>query len=177
MSDIYIETPRLLLRQWQESDAEPFTKLNADPAVMEYFESIRSPSESLAQINRISTNIANRGFGFFAIERKDSGEFIGFTGLTMAPFESWFTPCIEIGWRLSKEHWGQGFATEAAAACLKFGFEKLEAKKIYSFTSIYNKRSEQVMIRIGMQREGEFDHPNVQKGHLLVRHVLYSAVP
>ncbi len=174
MALIDIQTPRLLLRQWRESDFEPFIRLNADPVVMEYFESVRTPEESLAQIARIMTNIVKYGYGFFAVERKDTGQFIGFTGLTNAPFESWFTPCIEIGWRLSKEHWGQGFASEAAAACLEFGFDKLDAGQIYSFTSIHNSRSEQVMSRIGMQRVGEFDHPNVKKGHFLQRHVLYS---
>ena len=174
MAFIYIETPRLLLRQWQESDHEPFIELNADPVVMEYFESVRSREESLAQIGRIMANIDKNGYGFFAVERKDTGQFIGFTGLTNAPFESWFTPCIEIGWRMSRAHWGQGFATEAADACLQFGFDKLHVQQIYSFTSIHNKRSEQVMIRIGMQRVGEFDHPNVKKGHYLKPHVLYT---
>jgi RimJ/RimL family protein N-acetyltransferase len=171
---IFIETPRLLLRQWKHSDQAPFIQLNQDKEVMEFFPSIKTGEETLAQIERIIQNITKHGYGFFALERKDNHEFIGFTGLTHPGFESYFTPCVEIGWRLSKANWGNGFATEAAKACLEFGFDNLGLKEIYSFTSIHNKRSENVMIKIGMVKEGEFDHPLMDEGHFLRRHVLYK---
>jgi RimJ/RimL family protein N-acetyltransferase len=174
MPRIFIETPRLLLREWQESDYDPFIALNADREVMEFFPSVRAKEESMEQIGRIISHIEKYGYGFFAMERKDNHQFIGFTGIANAPFESFFTPCIEIGWRLSKASWGHGFAAEAAKACLDFGFETLSVNEIYSFTSIHNKRSEQVMIRIGMKRVGEFGHPKVADGHFLKRHVLYK---
>lgn len=174
MPHIFLETPRLILREWEESDHEPFIRLNADPEVMEYFPSVRSAEESMAQIGRIVANMEKLGYGFFAVERKDDGQFIGFTGLTNAPFESWFTPCVEIGWRLSREHWGYGFATEAARACLDYGFVQLQLGQIYSFTSIHNTRSEQVMKKIGMEKEGVFGHPSIADGNWLKEHILYK---
>src|SRR5471030_1757758 len=105
MSTIMIETPRLLLRQWQENDHEPYIELNQDKEVMEFFPSTLTRDESLAQIGRLSKHIAEYGYGFFAVERKDNHQFIGFTGLSNPRFQAHFTPCVEIGWRLSKANW------------------------------------------------------------------------
>jgi ribosomal-protein-alanine N-acetyltransferase len=174
ISQVFIETPRLILRQWKEADHEPYIRLNMDPDVMEFFPSISTKTKTLEQIERFSQRIIQHGYGFFAVERKDNNQFIGFTGLSNPGFESSFTPCVEIGWRLSKENWNQGFATEAAKACLAFGFDKLGLNEIYSFTSVHNKRSEQVMIKIGMTRDGFFEHPSVEDGHILKKHVLYK---
>ena len=174
MQSIIIETPRLILRQWEEKDHEPYINLNADPEVMEYFPSVKTPAETLTQIDRLSAYIDKNGYGFWAVERKDNNQFIGFTGICNPGFEAYFTPCIEIGWRLSKENWGQGFATEAAVASLDFGFKKLNLNEIYSFTSVHNYRSEKVMKRIGMDKDGEFDHPLIADGHWLKRHVAYK---
>lgn len=173
MPATYIETPRLILRQWKESDYEPYILLNQDKAVMEFFPSTMRAHESTAQIERISKHIDEHGYGFFAVERKDDHQFIGFTGLANARFESYFTPCVEIGWRLSKNNWNQGFAIEAAFACLGFGFNQLKLDDIYSFTSEYNTRSQQVMIRLGMTKDGLFGHPAIEDGHLLKQHVVY----
>ena len=176
MSMIFLETSRLILRQWEQKDHEAYIKLNADPEVMEFFPAVYTAEETLAQIGRLSGHINKYGYGFFAVERKDNHQFIGFTGLSHPGFESYFTPCVEIGWRLSKENWGQGFATEAASACLNFGLGTLDIKKIYSFTSVDNKRSEKVMKKIGMSHAGFFDHPSVASGHPLKPHVLYQTV-
>ena len=140
---------------------------------MEFFPSVKSPGETMEQIQRISKHIAQFGYGFFALERKDNGRFIGFTGLSHPGFEAGFTPCVEICWRLSKENWGHGFATEAAKACLAFGFDTLGLDVIYAFTAVQNKPSEKVMQRIGMVKEGYFDHPSIDDGSELKRHVLY----
>lgn len=142
--------------------------------MVEFFPSTYYREETLAQIDRCVDHIKQHGFGFFAVERKDSRQFIGFTGLSHPRFESYFTPCVEIGWRLSKANWGQGFATEAAEACLHFGFEALMLDKIYSFTTEHNIRSENVMKKIGMFKEGYFEHPSITEGHTLKRHVLYK---
>lgn len=171
---IFMETPRLVLRQWIEDDYEPYIALNKDIDVMEFFPSVLTRDETIAQITRITNHIDQYGFGFFAVERKDNNQFIGFTGLAHVRFESFFTPCIEIGWRLSKINWGQKFATEAAKACLDFSFGDLGLNEIYSFTSILNKRSEKVMQKIGMQKIIEFDHPLIAAGDRLQRHVLYN---
>ncbi len=174
MSTIFVETPRLVLRQWSEADQEPFVLLNLDSDVMEFFPSTLTGEESMGQIARITTHIDQYGYGLFAVERKDNHQFIGFTGLSHPQFESYFTPCVEIGWRLSRENWNQGFATEAAKACLELGLQTLELSEIYSFTSVHNLRSEQVMIKIGMRKIGLFEHPMIKEGHFLKQHVLYK---
>jgi RimJ/RimL family protein N-acetyltransferase len=170
---VYIETPRLILRDWTDSDTEPYIALNADREVMEFFPSPKNAAETIEQIARLQTGITERDYGFFAVERRDNGGFIGFTGLTQPGFDAWFTPCVEVGWRLSRQNWGYGYASEAAAACLQFGFETLGLSEIYSFTSIHNVRSEKVMQRIGMTQHGYFDHPSIENGHFLRKHVLY----
>lgn len=174
MPSIFIETQRLILRQWKKTDYIPYIKLNQDKEVMELFPSVKTEEESLAHILKISNQINISGCGLFAVERKDNQQFIGFTGFSHPGFESYFTPCVEIGWRLSKHNWNMGFATEAASACLEFGFNKLNFNDIYSFTSVNNKRSEQVMIKIGMIKHGFFDHPLISEGHILKPHVLYK---
>lgn len=169
-----ISTKRLGLREWKDEDIQPFTLLNADTVVMQYFPSTLSKDQTLNMIGRIKKDFAKNGFGLYAVEIKESLEFIGFTGFSIPAFEAFFTPCIEIGWRFKKEVWGNGFATEAAIACLQFGFEQLEFDKIVSFTAAVNNKSENVMKRIGMQNTGEFDHPGIDKSSSLCRHVLYE---
>ncbi|MFO1019273.1 MAG: GNAT family N-acetyltransferase [Planctomycetales bacterium] len=170
------ETARLWMRGWRDEDREPFARMNADPHVMEHFPSLVSREESDAMIERIGQRFAEQGFGLWALERKDNGEFIGFTGLNVPRFEEWFTPCVEIGWRLAFEAWGQGFASEAARRALAYGFEAVHLEKIVSFTSIPNVRSQRVMQRIGMRHEPAwvFEHPSVSEGSPLRTHLLYE---
>jgi [ribosomal protein S5]-alanine N-acetyltransferase len=174
MNHLQIETPRLILRQWQASDYGPFIAMNLDSQVMRYFPSTQTREQTLALVERVNQHFAQHGYGVFAVERKDTGQFIGFTGLSVPRFESYFTPCVEIGWRLAKEHWNQGFAQEGARASLDFGFNKLGLKEIYSFTSIHNLPSINVMKKIGMKEDGHFEHPNVPDGNWLKAHVLYK---
>ncbi len=140
------------------------------------FPSALTGQETLAQIERLTDHIRKYGYGFFAVERKDNHEFIGFTGLSNPGFEVYFTPCIEIGWRLSRANWGHGFATEAAGACLDFGFNVLNDNEIYAFTATDNIRSERVMIKLGMTRQGTFEHPLIEDGHPLKKHLLYKII-
>jgi len=174
MMEYIITTERLGLRRWTEDDYLPFAKMNKDKEVMQYFPSLLTDEETTAMINRINLHFEKHGFGLFALEKLSTKEFIGYTGFMVPSFESSFTPCVEIGWRLRKEDWGKGYATEAAKACLRYGFEVLGFKKIYSFTSTINLRSEKVMQSIGMIKEGEFDHPKIALDHPLCRHVLYT---
>lgn len=169
-----IETKRLGLRNWKEKDIEPFINMNGDKDVMKYFPKTLSRAETIEAVNRINQHFEEHGFGLFAIEEKATREFIGFTGFSIPTFNSFFTPCVEIGWRLKKEVWKKGFATEAAKACLNYGFEALNFDKIVSFTSVLNTDSEKVMQRIGMSQLGFFDHPKIENGHLLCKHVLYE---
>lgn len=170
-----IKTKRLILRPWKEEDFAPFAKLNADPRVREYFPSIPSRKESDESARIISSEIEKNGFGFWAVSCPGVSDFIGFIGLAQVPFTAHFTPAVEIGWRLGFEFWGQGYATEGAQAALQYGFEKLNLDEIVSFTPVANKRSQNVMRKIGMHHasEDDFDHPNIHDGHPLRRHVLY----
>jgi len=176
MDNYIISTKRLGLRKWIEEDVSACIDMNKDPEVMKYFPETMTDLETMAMISRIRQRFEKSGFGFYAVEKKSTKEFIGFTGFGIPSFDSFFTPCIEIGWRFKKDEWGNGFATEAATACLQFGFEKLEFEKILSFTSVLNLKSETVMQRIGMKKIGEFDHPFIEKGNRLCRHVVYEAV-
>ena len=129
-----IETERLLLREWLPADEALYIEMNRDEKVMEFFPSILTAEQSLMHIVRITELIKNAGYGLFAVERKEDHAFIGFTGFSHPRFEAYFTPCIEIGWRIGSSYWNKGYATEAAKACLDFGFEKMGWKDIYSFT-------------------------------------------
>jgi RimJ/RimL family protein N-acetyltransferase len=170
-----IETARLRLRPWCDADLEPFAALNADPRVMEFFPSRLSREQSDAVATRIRNHFEQRGFGLWAVEVPELAPFIGFVGLSIPSFEAHFTPCVEVGWRLAHEHWGRGYASEAATAALDFGFRELGLDEIVSFTTTTNQRSRCVMERIGMTRapEDDFDHPALAEGHALRRHVLY----
>ena len=143
--------------------------MNSDADVMRYFPQTGTKEETAAMLKRINAHFDTHGFGLFAVENKATGNFIGFTGLAVPTFESFFTPCVEIGWRYQKEAWGNGFAGEAAKACLHYGFHTLKVDLIVSFTSAINKPSEKVMQRIGMTRAGYFYHPKIEEGSPLCR--------
>jgi len=170
-----IQTHRLLLRLWRDEDLVPFAALNADPGVMEHFPKPLDRAESDLLAARIRDTFDRRGFGLWAVEVPGVADFIGFVGLSVPHFEAHFTPCVEIGWRLAHEHWGFGYASEAARAAVDCGFRQLELDQIVSFTVAANKRSRAVMERIGMTRTpaDDFDHPSIPEGHPLRRHVLY----
>jgi ribosomal-protein-alanine N-acetyltransferase len=170
-----LTTARLRLRPWQEADLAPFAALNADPRVMEHFRQCLSRAESDAFVERIQQHFREHGFGFWAVEDRESGQFVGKVGLGWAKFAAHFTPCIEIGWRLTYDSWGRGYATEAARAALDDGFERLALDEIVAFAATTNTRSHHVMERLGMTRSpaDDFDHPNLPAGHRLERHVLY----
>jgi len=170
-----VRTERLILRRWRESDREPFARMNADPKVMEFFPATLSREESDELADRIEAHFVEHGFGGFAAELKETGEFIGFIGLAVPRFEAAFTPCVEIGWRIAAKHWGRGLATEGARAVAEFAFAELGLREIVSFTTVENMRSRRVMERLGMTHDAEddFDHPLVPEGHAMRRHVLY----
>ena len=168
-----IRTERLLLRPWTDDDREPFAALNADPAVMEHFPSPLDLKDSDTLADRIAAGIEQRGWGLWALEAPDG--FIGFTGLSIPTFEADFLPAVEVGWRLARSAWGKGYASEAASAALRYGFEELVLEEVVSFTAKTNLRSARVMRRIGMVLVGEFEHTVLPEGHRLRPHVLYRA--
>jgi RimJ/RimL family protein N-acetyltransferase len=170
---IELETQRLRLRQWRTDDREPFAAPNADLKVMEFFPSPLSRAQSDAMADRCQLLIEERGWGFWAVEGKETEEFIGFVGLHTPVAELPFSPCVEVGWRLAFAHWGKRFASEAAARALHFGFQTLALGEIVSFTTLQNLRSCAVMERLGMQLSGTFEHPLVAQSTGLRQHWLY----
>lgn len=170
---IHIETSRLQLRDWKDTDIKPFSRLNADENVMRYFPKTLSTEETNVFYQSIIAEFKECGFGLYAVEVKETKEFIGFIGFHRATFEADFTRCVEIGWRLKKEAWGKGYATEGAAACLHYGFNELGLSDIYSFTADVNTPSKNVMRKIGMSFNKYFQHPKVEINSPLNKHVLY----
>jgi RimJ/RimL family protein N-acetyltransferase len=168
-------TERLLLRQWRDEDREPFAAMNADPEVMRHFPAPLTRAESDAFVDGVSGQLADHGWGLWALQDATTGTFLGFTGLAVPRFEAAFTPAVEVGWRLRRDAWGHGYASEAARAALAVGFGDLGLDEIVSFTSVGNVRSRAVMARIGMTHDpaDDFDHPALAEGHPLRRHVLY----
>ncbi|HZX53751.1 MAG TPA: GNAT family N-acetyltransferase [Ilumatobacteraceae bacterium] len=171
-----LQTARLLMREWRDSDRAPYAELNADPDVMRHFPSTLTSQQSDEMIERMIAHWDNRGFGLWAVERTDTSAFIGFVGLMMPVWQAPFTPCVEVGWRLAQQHWGNGFAPEAATAALEWGFANVElpADEIVSFTTEGNVSSRRVMEKIGMERDphDDFDHPMLPDWAER-RHVLY----
>jgi RimJ/RimL family protein N-acetyltransferase len=173
-----LTTPRLELRGWRESDLGAFAAINADPAVMEHFPAPMTRRESDELVEKIEAGFEADGFGLWAVEVRETGEFIGFTGLDVPEFEADFMPAVEVGWRLARSAWGNGYATEAARRALEFGFED-GLDEIVSFTTVANRRSRAVMERLGMSHDpaDDFDHPSLPPGHPLRPHVLYRLKP
>lgn len=165
------ETDRLILRPLQDSDIEPFVEMNSDAEVMKYFPKLLSRNETLEMYNNFKNT--KNDFSFYAAEEKNSKKFIGFVGLNIPTF---MPNCVEIGWRLRKEFWGQGLASEAATKWLEIGFNEFGLKEIISFTAKENKKSQAVMERIGMKHDEkrDFFHPKVAKENPLCFHVFYS---
>ena len=170
-----LTTGRLKLRQWRDADLAPFAALNADPEVMRYFPSTLAQEQSDEFAGYVYETIEHQGWGLWAVEVTDGPPFIGFVGLNRVSFEEHFTPGVEVGWRLNRPFWGNGYATEAAVAAVTFGLEQLHLEEIVSFTSTLNEPSIRVMRRLGMRHDaaGDFDHPRVAEGSPLRRHVLY----
>lgn len=169
-----INTPRLVLRQWREDDKDAFAALNADTLVMEYFPALLSRVESDLAVVRYQAHIAEHGWGLWAVELKATGEFMGFVGLHPEPDNLPFSPCIEVGWRLARQFWGHGYASEAGSACVNFGFAELGLPRIVSFTAVANVRSQAVMRRLGFAELLFFEHPDLLEGHPLRPHVLFA---
>ncbi|MFM2245156.1 MAG: hypothetical protein RL071_1230 [Pseudomonadota bacterium] len=180
----HLRTPRLLLRPPTPHDLPALCVLNADPAVMRYFPAPMQPDEVEAMRQRIEDHFRRCGFGFWAVERTADAALIGLIGLAEVHFalrgRPWpppegARPAVEIGWRLIPSAWGQGYASEAAAEALRFGFEALDLDELFSFTVPMNTRSWGLMERLGLRRDpgGDFDHPRLPVGHPLRPHVLY----
>lgn len=173
-----IETERLILRGYREDDREAFAALNGDPRVGAWLGGTSDRAQSDRVMDRINAHIAAHGFGLWGSELKSDGRLVGFVGLsTVKAGDLPVGPAIEMGWRLIPECWGQGLASEGAAAALAWGFAHLDAAEIVAFTAQSNLASQGVMRKIGMVHdlERDFDHPRLAPDHPLRRHVLFAA--
>ncbi len=172
----WIETERLVLREFLEVDRAPYAALNADPEVMAHFPSTLTRAQSDEMVDRIMARWAEQGHGLWAVEVQATGEFAGFVGLVRPTFETHFTPCVEVGWRLARWAWGRGYAPEAAEAVIAWGFANLDLPRdeIVSFTTTLNLKSQRVMQKLGMTHDpaDDFDHPLLPDWSER-RHVLY----
>lgn len=167
-------SPRLILRQWQHSDLAPFANMSADPEVMRYFPYCLDREQSDALAEKARGLIEQNGWGFWAVELKQTGEFIGFVGLHQQTEGFPNVPFIEVGWRIARPHWRKGYASEAARAAIDFAFEHLAQPKIFAFTALTNHPSQQVMLNLGMSNTGQdFMHPKMAPDHPLAPHCLY----
>ncbi len=171
---ITLTSRRLWLRPWRPEDAAPFAALSADPAVMAYLPSCLDAAAAWRLAERCQSYIDRQGWGFWALERRDTGEFIGLTGLHRFAAHLPIAPGLEVGWRLARAFWHQGYAKEAAETALDFAFQQLQEPWVCAFTSEGNRASWGLMERLGMARCPEdFDHPDFPPGHPLARHRLY----
>lgn len=170
-----LETPRLLLRGWRDSDVEPLVQMNADPRVNAFLYRTYTREISQAAVERMREELARAGYGWWVVEVRNGPAFAGMVCVREVPFEARFTPTWEIGWRFAFDAWGHGYATEAARAALDFAFGRLGLREIVAFTSESNLRSQRVMVRLGMTHDpaDDFDHPLIEEEHALRRHVLY----
>ena len=168
-----IETSRLLMRRWQDSDREPFADLNGDPETMRYFPATLDRAASDALVDRIESRFEHDGYGLWALEVAATGEFIGFTGLNPMPDGVPGAGGVEVGWRLARAAWHHGYATEAARAALDTAFGGVGLAEIWSMTAVLNEPSQAVMRRIGMAEVARFEHPRVPEGHPVRPHVMY----
>ena len=176
---ISLRTPRLLLREWRDTDREPFAVMCADPAVMEMLLPFPDRAASDAWISRMQAHFDKHRFCGWAVEIPGEASLIGAVGLNWVSHQTAFTPAVEIGWRLARPYWGQGYAFEAAQAVIDDGFGRLGLDEIVAYTVPANRRSWGLMERLGMSRDPseDFDHPACPEGHPLRRHVLYRLRP
>ena len=172
---IELHTRRCVLRAWKDSDLAPWCAMNADADVRRWFPSLATQEQALGEAGRCRDAIAQRGWGMWALEVPGVYPFAGFVGLNVPHYDAPWVPAVEIGWRLPRAAWGQGLATEAARAALGFGFAELGLREIVAITVPGNAPSRRVMSRLGMTHDeaGDFDHPRIDAGHSLRRHVLY----
>jgi RimJ/RimL family protein N-acetyltransferase len=171
-----LRSERLVLREWTDADLEPFAAMNADPAVVEHLPGPLSREASDELVLRFRKHFAEHGFGLWAVElAEQKGSCLGFLGLWIPAFAAPFMPCVEVGWRLARAHWGRGYATEGAKEAIRSGFVDLGLAEIVSMTVPANVRSRRVMEKLGMTRDpaDDFDHPRLPEGSPLRRHVLY----
>jgi len=168
------KSSRLGFRTWTNADIPEFAALTADEEVMEYFPKTLSMQEAIEFVGRAKKHFHDNGFTYYATEVLATKEFIGMIGLALQEYTTDFTPAIDIGWRLKKNAWGKGYATEGAKRCIDYAFNELKIDEIISVCTINNKKSEKVMQKIGMIKKGTFNHPELIDYPALEKHFWYE---
>ena len=173
-NDYLFQTERLGLRNWRIDDVPEMTEISADPMVMEFFPATKTPKETEDFVRRMQQDFEEKGYCYFAVDKLEDGQFIGFIGLCDQTYEAPFTPGVDIGWRIKPGEWGKGYATEGAFACLKYAFEELKLETIYSVAPEVNVKSQHIMKKIGMRQTDTFDHPALLNNDRLRACALYE---
>lgn len=170
-----IETDRLILRGWRDDDVAPFHAMGNDPEVMRYLGPPMTLDDAQAARDRMNAYLAEHGYCFWAVERKADGAFLGFCGIKPGPEGTPLFGEVEIGWRLRRDAWGQGYAREAAEATIAWAWANIDAPTIAAMTVFANTNSWGLMERLGMRRDhaDDFDHPAVPDGSPLKQHLVY----
>jgi RimJ/RimL family protein N-acetyltransferase len=165
---------RLGFRNWKVEDLDAMSAINADPEVMEFFPRPATRDETKAFIERMQDQFSQNQYCYFAVEKLADSELIGFIGLMEQTYPAEFTPCVDIGWRLKRSVWNQGYATEGAKRCLEYAFNTLGLDQIFSTAPEVNLKSQHIMLNMGMQKVGEFIHPRLAGDKRLEKCVLYN---
>lgn len=168
------KSERLGFRNWNLTDIEKMQEINSDEKVMEFFPNIPTIEQTIEFVERMQKQFENNGFCYFAVDKLEDNEFIGFIGLSEQTYEADFTPCVDIGWRIKSSEWNKGYATEGAKKCLEYALNDLKLENIYSIAPKINKKSEHIMIKIGMKKQYEFEHSLLEKFEQLKTCVLYK---
>ncbi len=174
-NDKYLFTSeRLGFRNWELSDIDDMYQINSDEKVMEFFPNVSTKKQTIEFVKRMKSQFAKKGYCYFAVDKLENNEFIGFIGLSELTYNAKFTPCIDIGWRIKSSEWNKGFATEGAKKCLEYALSKLNIKHIYSIAPKINLKSERIMTKIGLKKQYEFEHPLLTNDSRLKTCVLYK---
>ncbi|RMZ59890.1 N-acetyltransferase [Chryseobacterium nematophagum] len=166
---------RLGFRNWKSADIDKMHDLNSDKKVMEFFPSIPTKEQTSEFVKRMKNEFENKGFCYFAVDKLENNEFIGFIGLLEQTYKADFTPCVDIGWRIKSSEWNKGFATEGAKKCLEYALNELKIKEVCSVTPKINVKSEYIMTKIGLKKQYEFEHPSLTHDERLKTCVLYKS--
>jgi RimJ/RimL family protein N-acetyltransferase len=165
---------RLGFRNWDVADIDKMHEINSDKKVMEFFPAMPTKEQTTEFVQRMKSQFQDKGFCYFAVEKLEDKQFIGFIGLSEQTFEADFTPCVDIGWRIKSSEWNKGFASEGAQKCLDYALNELNLESVYSIAPKINTKSEHIMTKIGMKKLYEFEHSLLTKFDQLKKCVLYK---
>ena len=173
---VALTTARLRLRFWTKEDHSRVMEMNGNPQVMRHFPEVETPEQSADWLDRARSGQVLDGFTYFCAELKENGAFVGCLGLAEQRKQYPYHPCVDLGWRLLPEYWGKRLATEGAKACLDFAWDTLGLKRVRAFCPVVNTSSEGVMLRLGMEKLGTFQHPALVDHPRISRVVAYEMI-